>query len=160
MRYIKLLPVLLIVLTGCAAYGPPQTHHVPVVNEYHGVEVVDPYQWLEDWDDERVQSWSDKQNVYARKTLDNLPDVEELREQITKILTAQSVRYYSLCRREGKLFAMKRQPPLEQPFLVVMPSAQQPGSERVIVDPVKIDPSGATSIDFGCNQSPAKPLGD
>jgi len=148
MRYIKLLPVLLIVLTGCAAYGPPQTHHVPVVNEYHGVEVVDPYQWLEDWDDERVQSWSDKQNVYARKTLDNLPDVEELREQITKILTAQSVRYYSLCRREGKLFAMKRQPPLEQPFLVVMPSAQQPGSERVIVDPVKIDPSGATSIDF------------
>ncbi len=148
MRYAKLLPVLLIVLSGCAAFGPPRTHQVPVVNEYHGVEVVDPYQWLEDWDDERVQSWSDKQNAYARNMLDNLPQVEELREQITKILTAESVRYYSLCRREGKLFAMKRQPPLEQPFLVVMPSAQQPESERVIVYPTKIDPSAATSIDF------------
>jgi len=156
MRYAKLLPVLLIVLSGCVALGPPQTPHVPVVNEYHGVEVVDPYQWLEDWDDERVQSWSDKQNAYARKTLENLPEVEELRKQITKILTAESVRYYSLCRREGALFAMKRQPPLEQPFLVVMPSAQQPESrrkasltgERVIVDPMKIDPSASTSIDF------------
>jgi prolyl oligopeptidase len=37
---------------------------------------------------------------------------------------------------------------MEQPFLVAMPSAQQPESERVIVDPMKIDPSSATSIDF------------
>jgi prolyl oligopeptidase len=148
MRYAKLLPVLLIVLSGCAAFGPPQTPHVPVVNEYHGVKVVDPYQWLEDWDDERVQSWSDKQNVYARKTLDNLSGVKELREQVTKILTAESVRYYSLCQRKGKLFAIKRKPPLEQPFLVVMPSAQEPESEQVVVDPTKIDPSGSMSIDF------------
>jgi len=42
MRYAKLLPVLLIVLAGCAVYGPPQTTQVPVVNKYHGVEVVDP----------------------------------------------------------------------------------------------------------------------
>ncbi|MHC4325246.1 MAG: prolyl oligopeptidase family serine peptidase, partial [Planctomycetota bacterium] len=148
MRYIKLVSVMLIFLSGCGVYGPPQTPSLPVVNEYHGVEVVDQYQWLEDWDDEQVQSWSDEQNDYARKTLDNLPRIEELREQITKILTAESVRYYSLCRREGKLFAIKRQPPLEQPFLVVMPSAQNPESERIIVDPVKVDPSGSTSIDF------------
>jgi prolyl oligopeptidase len=148
MRYAKFLSVLLIVLAGCSVYGPPQTPQVPVVNEYHGVKVIDPYQWLEDWNDERVQSWSDKQNVYARKILDNLHGIKELREQVTKILTAESVRYFSLCRREGKLFAVKRQPPLEQPFLVVMPSAQQPDLERVVVDPTKIDPSGSTSIDF------------
>jgi prolyl oligopeptidase len=148
MRYVKFLAVLLIVLSGCAVYGPPQTPQVPVVNEYHDVKVIDPYQWLENWDDKRVQSWSDEQNAYARSVLDDLPEVKELRERITKILTAQSVRYYSLCRREGKLFAMKHQPPLEQPLLVVMPSAQEPASERVIVDTTKIDPSGATSIDF------------
>ncbi len=106
MRYVKLLSILLVILSGCAVYGPPQTPQVPVVNEYHSVEVVDPYQWLEDWDDGQVQSWSDKQNVYARKMLDNLPRAEELRERITEILTAESVRYYSLCRREGKLFAI------------------------------------------------------
>ena len=41
---------------------------------------------------------------------------------------------------------MKRQPPLEQPFLVVMPSAQQPESERVIVDPTKIALAFFTTI--------------
>ena len=43
---------------------------------------------------------------------------------------------------------MKRQPPVEQPFLVVMHSAEEPESERIIVDPTKIDPDGSTSIDW------------
>jgi prolyl oligopeptidase len=148
MRYAKLISILLFVLGGCATFGPPQTAQIPVTNVYHGIEVVDPYQWLEDWDDDRVQAWSNKQNDYARSVLDNLPYVEELRERITEILTAETVSYYSVCWREGKLFAMKRQPPLEQPFLVVIPSAEEPESERVIVDPTKIDPGGTTSIDW------------
>ncbi len=148
MRYTKFVSILLIVLSGCAAFGPPQTPRIPVVNEYHGVEVIDPYQWLEDWNDERVQSWSNKQNAYARSILDNMPPIEELRERITEILTAESVSYYSVCRRKGTLFSMKRQPPLEQPFLVAMPSAKEPQSERIIVDPTKIDPGGTTSIDW------------
>jgi len=148
MRYAKLISILLLVLGGCATFGPPQTAQIPVTNVYHGIEVVDPYQWLEDWDDDRVQAWSNKQNDYARSVLDNLPYVEELRERITEILTAETVSYYSVCWHKGNLFAMKRQPPLEQPFLVVMPSAEEPESERVIVDPTKIDPGGTTSIDW------------
>jgi prolyl oligopeptidase len=148
MRYVKLLSILLFVLSGCTTFQPPQTPQIPVVNVYHGVEVADPYQWLEDWDDEHVRAWSDKQNVYARSVLDSLPYVESLRGRITEIMTAESVSYFSLCRCEGKLFAIKRQPPNEQPFLVVMPSAQEPQSERILVDPAKIDPSGSTSIDW------------
>ena len=148
MRYLRLLSVLLFFLGGCSTVRPPQASQVPVVNVYHGVEVVDPYQWLEDWGDERVQAWSNEQNAYARNVLDHLPCVEELRERITEIMTAESASYSALCRRGGKLFAIKRQPPLEQPFLVVMPSAQEPASERIIVDPAKIDPSGSTSIDW------------
>jgi len=145
---LRILSVLLFVLGGCSAVRPPQAPQVPVVNIYHGVEVVDPYQWLEDWGEERVQAWSNAQNTYARNVLDHLPYVEDLRERITEIMTAESVSYSALCRREGKLFAIKRQPPLEQPFLVVMPSAREPQSDRVIVDPAKMDPSGATSIDW------------
>jgi prolyl oligopeptidase len=148
MRHMKLLSVLLIILTGCATFTPPQTAQVPVTNIYHGVEVVDPYQWLEDWDNQGVRNWSEEQNAYARNILDNLPSVQKLRERITEILAAETVSYYSVCRREGKLFAVKRQPPAEQPFLVVMPSAQEPESERVIVNPEKVDPDGSTSIDW------------
>ena len=148
MGYAKLTTCLLIVLSGCAGFGPPDTAEIPAVNTYHGVQVSDPYQWLEDWDDEQVQSWSSRQNAYARNVLDKLPYVKELRERATEIMTAESVSYYSLSWRNGALFAMKRQPPRQQPLLVTMPSAQQPQSERVIIDPTKIDPSGATSIDW------------
>jgi prolyl oligopeptidase len=148
MRYTKLISILLLVLSGCVTFTPPQTTRVPVTNVYHGVKVVDPYQWLEDWDNDLVQSWSNKQNAYARNILDNLLYVDELRERITEILTAETVNYYSVCWRKEKLFAIKRQPPVEQPFLVVMHSAEEPESERIIVDPTKIDPDGSTSIDW------------
>jgi len=148
MHYMKLVLSLLLLVSGCSTFGPPKSPQKPVTNTYHGVEVVDQYQWLEDWSDGRVQSWSKNQNAYARRVLDNLPYVEVLRERITEILTAESVSYYSLCWLKGKLFAMKRQPPQEQPFLVAMPSADEPESERVIINPTEIDSSGATSIDW------------
>jgi len=148
MRYAKLLICLLVTLSGCVTCGPPQTRQAPVVNVYHDIEVVDEYQWLENWQDRRVQSWSNRQNAYARSVLDRLPHVDELRERITEILTAKSISYYSLAWREGTLFALKRQPPRQQPLLVAMASAEDAESERVIVDPTQIDPSGATSIDW------------
>lgn len=148
MRYKKTAILIFIVLSGCGTLKSPETIQVPVTNVYHSIQVADPYQWLEDWQDQRVQSWSNQQNAYARKILDNLPHVKELRKRITEILTAESVSYYSLSWRKGKLFALKRQPPLEQPLLVAMPSANEPEDEWIIVDLNKIDPSGATSIDW------------
>jgi len=93
MRYAKLLICLLVTLSGCVTCGPPQTRQAPVVNVYHDIEVVDEYQWLENWQDRRVQSWSNRQNAYARSVLDRLPHVDELRERITEILA----RRHTLC---------------------------------------------------------------
>jgi prolyl oligopeptidase len=148
MRRTRFLFVMLMVFSGCAVSRPPQTPRIPVVNEYHGVRVIDPYQWLENWNDKHVQSWSDKQKSYARGFLDHLPHVKELRAQVTRILTAKSVSYSSLYWRKGRLFAIERKPPREQPFLVVMPSAGQPQLQRTLVDPTQIDPSGSTTIDW------------
>src|SRR5262249_23256042 len=50
--------------------------------------------------------------------------------------------------RPGKLFAMKRQPPKEQPFLVVMPSPAQPEKAKTILDPAVLDAKGTTTIDW------------
>jgi prolyl oligopeptidase len=43
---------------------------------------------------------------------------------------------------------MRVQPPLNQPLLVVMPSADEPEAAKVIVDPNQLDASGATRIDW------------
>src|ERR1044071_4886822 len=58
------------ILAGSATDTPKK----PVVTEYHGVTVEDPYQWLEADDDGQVKAWSDAQNQRTRKYLDSLPD--------------------------------------------------------------------------------------
>ncbi|HEV2690769.1 MAG TPA: prolyl oligopeptidase family serine peptidase [Bryobacteraceae bacterium] len=133
--------------TLCVAQ-PPTTPKKPVVDTYHGVQVTDDYRWLENYSDPAVRSWSDAQNRYARKYLDSLPQHARLIEDLKHLYSRPSPSYFALQARPGVLFAMKIQPPREQPMLVTLKSADEPGSERVLLDPNKLDPSGGTEIDF------------
>ncbi len=140
--------ILVILSLSVQAVEPPTTQKATVTDTYHGVVVSDDYRWLEDWTDPNVRQWSDAQNAYARGILDNLPSVPPLRERITEIMTAKTISYGSLCYYGGCLFAKKHQPPKQQDFIVVMESPNAPSSERVLVNPNVIDPSGSTSIDW------------
>ena len=135
-------------LCGNALAGPPPTKKEPVTDTYHGVAVSDDYRWLEDWTNQDVKAWSEAQNASARGVLDKLPGADALRKQLTKILTAKTTSHGSLYYRGGQLFAMRRQPPKQQPFLVVMPAPDQPDQARVLVDPNEIDAKGTTAIDW------------
>lgn len=120
----------------------------PVVNEYHGTRVTDDYQWLEKGADPEVKAWVAEQNSRARAHLDALPDRKAIHARMTEILTASSPDRFGFIYKAGQLFALKDQPPKQQAFLVVMKSADEPATERVLVDPNAIDPSGKTTIDF------------
>ena len=126
----------------------PVTPVRPVTDTYHGVKVTDNYRWLEKDADPEVKAWSAAQNRYARSFLDAQPARTALHAQLSKLYAGSSARYALLTYRGGVLFAMKWQPPQEQPLLVWMKSASDPGTEKVVVDPNRIDAKGGTSIDF------------
>lgn len=128
--------------------GPPVAEVRPVTNTYHGVEVVDPYQWLEDPNDPEVRAWSDAQNAYARRYLAALPGVDHIRERVRRVLGAGLRSHYDVVQRGGRFFALELRPPREQPFIVVMNSLDDPDAARVVVDPTTIDESGAVTIDW------------
>ncbi len=128
--------------------APPVAEVRMVTATYHGEEVGDPYQWLEDPADAEVQAWSDGQNVFARATLDALPNRDAIRARVTEILSAPTRRHRHLAFAGGKLFAIERRPPREQPFLVVMDSFDAPDEARVLVDPTTIDEEGHVAIDW------------
>jgi prolyl oligopeptidase len=130
------------------ATKPPATEVRNVSDVYHGVEVVDPYRWLENWNSPEVQAWSNGQNAYCRRFLDALPARAEIGARVKEIEDATSVSYRSLVWRTGRLFAVKQQPPLNQPLVVVMNSADEPASEKVVLDLNAFDPSGGTSLDW------------
>jgi prolyl oligopeptidase len=133
---------------GTLGVQPPQTPKRPVSDTYHGESVVDPYRWLEDWNDPQVKAWSEAQNAYARSVLDGLPNVEKIRARVTQVMDATSVSYGSLESAGGKLFALKRQPPKQQPFLVIMDSPDHPDAARTLVDPNEMNAKGTTAIDW------------
>ena len=125
----------------------PETPKKPVTDEYHGIKVVDNYRWLDDFSDSTVKAWNDAQNKFTRAFLDGVPARGAIEKRLKQIFDDRSASYSSLIYRQ-KLFALKNQPPRNQPFLVVMDSPDDPSSERVIVDPNSLDPAGSTAIDF------------
>jgi prolyl oligopeptidase len=135
-------------MTVTAVAQPPATPTLPVTDTYHGVNVIDPYRWLETDDDPKVKAWSDAQNAYARSVLDRLPNIAAIRAQVTAIMSAKSPSYASTTFRGGRYFAVKSQPPKQQPMLIVLDSLETLGSERVVVDPNELDATGSTTIDW------------
>ena len=141
------LAVALLALAAAPA-GPPATPKNPVTHTYHGVAVRDDYEWLENWEAPEVRKWSEAQSAYARSVLDSLPGRATIAARVRELRGPGVPRYSPYARRGGLLFAVKSQPPRQHPFLVTLTSADDAGSERVVVDPNVLDPSGATSMDW------------
>jgi prolyl oligopeptidase len=141
--------VVLAALTSVAlSIQSPATPKRPVTDTYHGVKVQDDYRWLQNWNAPEVREWSEKENAYARQFLDHLPSVPALRRRVTEIMEAKTISYGGVQYRKGQLFALKRQPPKQQPMLIVLPSAEAVDQARVLVDPNAIDAKGGTVIDW------------
>jgi prolyl oligopeptidase len=127
---------------------PPVAEKKPVFDEYHGTKVEDDYQWLENDDDPAVKAWSDAENKRTRAYLDSLSSRNKIEEQLKAWYAKTSPSYSSIVPRPGALFALKNQPPKQQPMLVTLASADDLKSEKVLLDPNHIDSKGTTTIDW------------
>lgn len=128
--------------------SPPEAEARPVIDTYWGVDIQDDYQYMEDVTDPEVVRWLEDQNGYTRERLDAYPDREALAQRVKSLTHHRSPDYYSLAYSAGRIFAIKRQPPEEQPLLVLLQSLTDVAKEKVLVDPNVLDPTKSTAIDF------------
>lgn len=141
--------ILLIASAGhCPAFDCPPAAKQPVTNTYFNTQVVDNYQWLEDFNDPAVKSWTAAENKITRAYLDKLPARDKVAERLKELYTATSANYFGLDYRPGVFFAMKFKPPAQQPWLITLKSPDDLQSEHVVLDPNKLNPKGATAMDF------------
>ena len=145
---LQLLFVLLAVPLVLASSSSLQAPQRPVTDRYFSTDVVDNYRWLENGDDAEVATWVGAQNAYARSVLDALPARDALRTKMREMESGTQVSYFSMFARADTLFSLKYQPPKEQPVLVALSNAEDLATERVIVDPNRLDPQGGTSVDW------------
>jgi prolyl oligopeptidase len=130
------------------AAAPPATEKKPVTDGYHGVPVVDEYRWLEESGSPAVNAWTEAQNAHARAWLDALPERAGIEATLTALYAKDAPSHTGLVARPGRLFALKFQPPKQQRLLVALASAEDPDSERVVLDPNELEPRGQVAMDW------------
>ena len=130
--------------------GAPVTKTSTDTDTHHGVVVADPYRWLEQPHEQsaEVKAFIDAQNSLARAHLDAVPGRSVIKARLQEILGAQTTAHWGVVEVHKQLFAMKQQPPKQQPFLVVMSDGNAVDGARVVVDPNAIDAAGHTSIEW------------
>src|SRR5687768_8992438 len=129
-----------------------ETRRETMTDTYHGVDVSEDYRWLEDGSSEETKAWTAAQDAATRAWLEAVPARERIRARFEEILKVESTAYDGLSRGGTSYFALKTQPPRQQPFLVVLDEiltgSTTETTERVLVDPNELDPGGTTTIDF------------
>jgi prolyl oligopeptidase len=125
-----------------------EARRVPVVSTYHGVEVSEDYRWLEDASSPETIAWTQAQAELTRAYFASLPWRSDLRGRVEELLEADRSSYSGLEAGGDTYFALKEQTPRQRPFLVTLTDLDDTSTERVLVDPEAIDPTGETAIDW------------
>ena len=111
---VRCLPGIALPIAGLLAFGcapdwppPPETRVEVVTDTIHGVEIPDPYRWLEDQENPETRAWIDAQNEYARQIVSDTELESRLAARLTELMEVASV---SAPREAGEheLFTLRR----------------------------------------------------
>jgi prolyl oligopeptidase len=115
------------------------------VDLHHGINVPDPYRWLEQGDAPEVREWVATQNRAARSALDGLPDRTYWHQQVSRFLRLPVVLAVQCDGR--RLFVLERLEGAPQASLVVRP-LDDLDAAVVLVDPTVNAEDGVAAIDW------------
>ncbi|MGH9861461.1 MAG: prolyl oligopeptidase family serine peptidase, partial [Candidatus Acidiferrales bacterium] len=144
----RLLLALLVAGVALAQNGPltpPETRTDNVKDVLHGVELVDPYRWLEDQEASETRAWIDKQNAYTRSLLDPLPGRDALAKRIGELLKVDSVGTPRV--RGIRYFFSKRR--ADQDLSVIYMRQGRTGKDQVLIDPNTMTSDHSLSVSLG-----------
>ncbi len=144
--WLLLLLAVLVVAGGSAQSperpAPPPTRVEAVRETIHGVDVVDPYRWLEDRQSPETSAWIDAQNRYTRGFLDPWPGRDVLRDRLTALLKIDVVD--TPRERNGLYFFTKRLAAEQQRVIYLRRGLN--GKDEVLVDPHPMSADGSISV--------------
>jgi prolyl oligopeptidase len=129
-------------VAGPTAAPPPFTRRNDFREVMHGVELVDPYQWLEDGEAIETRDWIAAQNAYAHSMLDGLPSRERAMNRLHEMLWHDSVG--SPLERNGYYFFMKRRADEDQ--WSIFRRKGMDGPDELIVDPHPLSAEHTASV--------------
>src|SRR5215472_5862908 len=128
---------------------PAQSHKSPpvarvdnVTETIHGVQITDPYRWLEDQNSPETRAWIDAENDYTQSVFSSLPGRDQIHQRLEKLLKIDTI--FAPRVRGGRYFFSKRRADQNQPVFYMREGAN--GKDQVLLDPNTMSPDGSISI--------------
>ncbi|GAB4557957.1 MAG: prolyl oligopeptidase family serine peptidase [Haliangiales bacterium] len=127
----------------------PETLRQEVSDTIHGVEVADPYRWLEDGDNATVRDWMRRQDQLARKYLQTLPGRSALADRLRQLNYYDAV---SPPEKRGQRYFYTRRHADKEKAILYWRSGRD-GDETMLIDPNTLSDDGSVSLG-GWSSSP------
>ena len=120
----------------------PAAPRLDLVDDFHGTPVPDPYRWLESADDPRTTDWLAGQAALMAAERSEWTRREHFAGRVEELLGSGTVSppYW----RGERYFLTRREPGQQFSVLYVVDAD---GTERVLIDPMALDPTGVTTLD-------------
>ncbi len=136
-------------IVGCQRISPrqaqlvyPDTRKDAVVDSYHGVDVTDPYRWLEDADSPETQAWVKQENALTKAFLGGIPAREKIATRLTELI--DYTRYSSPSKHGKRYFFWKNDGLQDQSVLYVQDALD--AEPRVVLNPNMLSADGTVAV--------------
>ncbi|MDT0555636.1 prolyl oligopeptidase family serine peptidase [Patiriisocius hiemis] len=148
-----LFPIaVLLLIVGCKEESKKEvitleyhkTKKVDTVDTYFGVDVPDPYRWLEDDMSEETGNWVKSQNEVTFGYLDNIPFRSELKERLSKLWNYEKV---GAPFKEGEYTYFYKNDGLQNQYVIYRyKTGEDPSTATVFLDPNTFNEEGTISL--------------
>ena len=129
-------------ISHAAPLAYPKTAQGTQTDDYHGVQVADPYRWLEEANSTETAAWVEAENAVTFDYLRALPQRAPLIEKLTKIWDYP--KFGAPFKEGGRYFYYQNSGLQNQSVLMVQENLDAP--PRVLLDPNTLSQDGTVAL--------------
>jgi len=120
----------------------PATKKIEHVDKYHGVDVADPYRWLEDENSADTAAWVEAENRVTFSYLEKIPFRAQIAARLEKLYNYPK---YSAPSRRGEYFIFSKNDGLQNQNVLYIQKGLK-GTPEVLLDPNKLSADGTSRL--------------
>ena len=125
-----------------AALQYPASKRVDHVDTYHGVQVPDPYRWLEDIDSGETQKWVEAQNKVTFAYLNTIGERQRINERLSELWDYER---WGVPGKLKDLYVVSRNDGLQNQSVIYMMTSLD-AEPKVLLDPNKLSADGTVAL--------------
>ena len=120
----------------------PEAFRSDHTDDYYGMEVADPYRWMEDDNAPEVAEWVKAENAVTEEYLSHIPFRDKLKGRLTQLVGYE--KQLAPFVKNGKIYSYRNNGLQNQNVLYVQDSEDAPA--RVLLDPNTLSQDGTVAL--------------